>query len=88
MYQRNPLSIEAIMARGRWASSKSARHYIQQGPALLLSVKAPPDVAKAGTLFAAAGSVLQTRSRAKALSGWWSPHCSALLSDNETLLAD
>ena len=53
MYQRNPLSIEAIMARGRWASSKSARHYIQQGPALLLSVKAPPDVAKAGTLFAA-----------------------------------
>lgn len=44
--------VEDIMLRGRWASTKSARHYIQAGPALLLSVSVPPDVAGVAALFA------------------------------------
>ena len=35
MYQRNPLSIEAIKVRGRWKATESAKRYIQQGVALL-----------------------------------------------------
>jgi hypothetical protein len=46
-------SIEDIMLRGRWASTKSARHYIQSGNALLLQVRVPQDLAKLGVLFAA-----------------------------------
>jgi integrase len=41
-------SIPDIMQRGRWAAQKSAEHYIQQGPALALSVEVPEDVAIAG----------------------------------------
>lgn len=46
------VKVEDIMLRGRWASSKSARTYIQSGPALLLSTKVPADVAQLGRLFA------------------------------------
>lgn len=34
--------IEDIMLRGRWASNKSARRYIQAGPSLLLQQRVPP----------------------------------------------
>ncbi len=30
--------LEEILFRGRWASIKSTRHYIQQGPALMAAV--------------------------------------------------
>lgn len=46
------VKVEDIMLRGRWASSKSARTYIQSGPALLLATKVPADVAQLGRLFA------------------------------------
>ena len=42
------MSLEDILMRGRWASTKSARHYIQAGPALLLSVAVPPKMARWG----------------------------------------
>ena len=34
--------IEEILRRGRWASTSSARHYIQSGAALLLEATVPP----------------------------------------------
>ena len=37
-------SVEDILERGRWASTKSARRYIQSGVAMLLSMKAPKAV--------------------------------------------
>lgn len=33
--------LETILVRGRWASTKSARHYVQQGQALLLAQSVP-----------------------------------------------
>ena len=38
------LTIEQIMKHGRWASTKSARHYIQSGRALLLNNSIPDSV--------------------------------------------
>ena len=38
------LSLEDILHIGRWASIKSARHYVQEGRALLLSTSVPRDV--------------------------------------------
>ena len=35
------VSLEEILHRGRWASNRSARHYIQSGRALLLSMEVP-----------------------------------------------
>lgn len=40
------LPLEDIMLRGRWASVKSARHYVQQGRALLLARDLDPDLAR------------------------------------------
>ena len=36
--------MEDILLRGRWASSKSARRYIQSGKAMLLTLDTPPHV--------------------------------------------
>lgn len=44
--------LETILVRGRWASTKSARHYIQSGEALLLAQDAHPDLRNIGRLFA------------------------------------
>jgi integrase len=38
--------MEDILLRGRWASTKSARRYIQSGRAILLSMDIPPDLAR------------------------------------------
>ena len=38
------MPLEDILRHGRWASTKSARHYIQAGRALLLSAEIPEDV--------------------------------------------
>ena len=38
------LSLEDILHIGRWASIKSARHYVQEGRALLLSTSVPRDI--------------------------------------------
>jgi hypothetical protein len=38
------MPLEDILRHGRWASTKSARHYIQAGRALLLSTDIPEDV--------------------------------------------
>lgn len=40
------ISIDDIMVRGRWASVRSARHYVQQGRALLLEWDMPSDLAE------------------------------------------
>ena len=43
--------LEEILRRGRWASTKSARHYIQAGRALLLATRVPKHTARlAGVL--------------------------------------
>jgi integrase len=49
-FQRR-MPMEEILVRGRWASTKSARHYIQSGAALLLSTQVPPDVHALGRLL-------------------------------------
>lgn len=45
--------LEDILLRGRWASHKSARTYVQSGRALLLSLQAPPSVSSAAAVLAA-----------------------------------
>ena len=45
-------SVEEVMRRGRWASTRSARIYIQSGEAALLATQVPPFVAAAGRAFA------------------------------------
>ena len=44
-------SMEDILLRGRWASTKSARRYIQSGRAILLSMQTPPLVARLGPIL-------------------------------------
>lgn len=51
LFQRDPLSIEAIKLRGRWRSVESAKRYIQQGVVLLSTVSVPAAVARLGALF-------------------------------------
>ncbi len=46
-------NIERVLIAGRWASTKSARHYVQSGRALLLSADVPPRTAALGAAFAA-----------------------------------
>jgi hypothetical protein len=46
-------NIERVLIAGRWASTKSARHYVQSGRALLLSARIPQRTADLGTAFAA-----------------------------------
>jgi integrase len=46
------MRVEDIMLRGRWQSSKSARHYIQSGQALLLSISTPDHVLACGKTLA------------------------------------
>ena len=43
--------LEDVMQRGRWASTKSARLYIQSGPALLMSMTVPPRLAATAVLL-------------------------------------
>ena len=38
------MTVEDIARHGRWASTKSARHYIQAGRALLLTTSVPGEV--------------------------------------------
>ena len=40
--------LEEILRRGRWASTKSARHYVQSGRAVLLVTEVPRRVLRAG----------------------------------------
>ncbi len=44
--------LEDILARGRWASTKSARHYVQAGRALLLATETPAKIAHLGETIA------------------------------------
>ena len=46
-------ALEDILQRGRWASTKSARHYIQAGRAILMTTRVPDHLARAGRLLAA-----------------------------------
>jgi integrase len=46
-------SIEDILLRGRWASNKSARRYVQAGRAMLLTVQVPRSIAAVGGTLAA-----------------------------------
>ena len=41
------LPLEDILRHGRWASTKSARHYVQAGRSLLMSRSVPPNVVNA-----------------------------------------
>lgn len=44
--------LEEVLRRGRWATTKSARHYIQAGRAIMLTVRVPEHVAAAGRVLA------------------------------------
>ncbi len=57
--------LEEILVLGRWAAMQSARHYVQAGRALFLSVSIPEQVAKAGEAFA------KDPVRMLALSRWY-----------------
>ncbi len=46
--------LEDILARGRWASTQSARRYVQAGRALLLAMRTPPAVAALGAVVSEA----------------------------------
>lgn len=46
------VGVEDIMKRGRWASTKSARHYIQSGKALRATMTDPPLVRALGAAYA------------------------------------
>ena len=48
------VSIEDILLRGRWSSTKSARRYVQSGRALLLSVTVPKTIQAKAARFARA----------------------------------
>ena len=45
--------LEEILRHGRWASVKSARHYVQSGRALLLTCRIPADIADLGRILSA-----------------------------------
>lgn len=45
-------SLEDILMRGRWASTKSARRYIQAGRGMLLSISVPKKIAKISQVLA------------------------------------
>jgi integrase len=45
--------LETILVRGRWASTTSARHYIQSGESLLLAAEVPLEVRDIGRTVAA-----------------------------------
>jgi integrase len=51
MHRARP-ALSDIRHRGRWAASKSAEHYIQAGPALLLQTSVPDGVAWRGEQLA------------------------------------
>ena len=57
------MSIENVLERGRWASTKSARHYIQASRSLLLAVDVPP--ARARTARTLATDILRSLSLAQ-----------------------
>jgi integrase len=44
-------SIETVLERGRWASTSSARTYLQAGKALLLAHQVPPHVVRVGAVL-------------------------------------
>ncbi len=46
-------TLEDIMMRGRWASAKSARTYIQSGRAMLMHMKAPKPITDLAAILAA-----------------------------------
>ena len=45
-------SIEDVLARGRWQSVKSARRYIQSGPAMLMSMQVPKNISDIAIIMA------------------------------------
>jgi hypothetical protein len=47
------VSMEDILLRGRWASTKSARRYVQAGRAQLMAMAVPADLAAAARVLAA-----------------------------------
>ena len=50
--------LEEVLRRGRWASTKSARHYIQSGRSLLLTLETPSQARADARLLS--GNVLQS----------------------------
>lgn len=57
--------ITDVMAKGRWAASKSAQHYIQMGRQLMMSLEIPESVAVAGQV--AVKSIIHTLILARSL---------------------
>jgi hypothetical protein len=47
------MPIAEIKKRGRWRADKSAEHYIQSGPALLLQQSVPEQYSKLGQVISA-----------------------------------
>ena len=50
-YSDNNVPIADVMVRGRWAATKSALHYIQQGRQLMMAHQVPPHIDALGRLF-------------------------------------
>jgi hypothetical protein len=63
------VTLEDIMLRGRWASSHSARRYIQSGPALLLANNIAPSTASKAAITAANLKLLLTLSQTHTSGG-------------------
>lgn len=52
MFLEEGMTVETVMERGRWASSRTARRYIQSGRSLLLGTRVPRGVYMAGVYAA------------------------------------
>ena len=52
LYHLQGFSIDDVLLRGRWSSTKSARRYIQAGRAMLLSMQTPEDLIQFGNILA------------------------------------
>jgi integrase len=62
--------LSLVMVRGRWASKKSARHYVQDGCALLMDQRIPKRVAAAGRVFGADIGLALRRAVTQSGGGW------------------
>lgn len=68
-YQHRRLGLEDIMTRGRWASPKSAKRYIQLGVGLMLANDLPDEILNIVKLLAVpslAGNLIKLRAAASA----------------------
>ena len=78
-------SIESVMHRGRWASAKSARIYLDAGHALQSAMQASSRVALCGVLVSRHHTLLFAIAVSRSGCGYHTAHC-ALLTAGSGLL--